>query len=607
MSARLPSLRLALVVALGLAASTCGGGGGGGSPASAPAPTEPDVPEPSAPVVPPAPWPDDAAPAEPLGGVGYEARACGFDLNGNGVRGEPDDCRVCDGTTTDVDANGVEDRVVYVDCNSGGGDGTSTRPYGSIAQAMSSFDSAATDAIQVVCFRGVCEETIVPSVSGAMGTSSLEGFDRARFPFLLVGWDSDGDGSYPPFDLDDDAVLDGSAGIDFAIVNDRAESRLEIAHFTARGFGGGCPSEAGFLQPARGGPAVTHVNVHDVELLDISRGCSAGSGRSVFFLFVEGSPLSFFSVTNVLIADYGGYAVRGSGVGERTLGPYRFDHLTVRPQGPPGGFAHGIKLWDYIDGIDVLQSVFDANPADWQPCASRLDVDGCEPTYAVTAAQCSRGWTIRGNEFRDWKYAIGVQPDAGSAFCRSRDMDGISIDRNVIIADYEPWRFGDVGIRIDAGAGATVLGVDITENQLVTSVGWESCLWSNVGVDAKAQEGLVRILRNTCDGQANRYAALTLGAPDGEGGEAANPQHRYEIRDNLFVDIGTVNVNTGYEVGALVAGGNVYDPEAGFSWAHDAAGEVTQPTLAEWALVSGEDTTSVACSAARIAGEPVCR
>lgn len=611
MSVAAPRVRLILLaVTIATSVAACGGGGGGSTASENPPPVDapsPEVPEPSAPLFPPEPWPDDVPPSAPLGGVGYTARACGFDLNANGIRGEPEDCRVCDGSTTDVNADGVVDRIVYVDCDGRGGDGTPGSPFASITRAMSVLSPPVSDVLQAVCFRGRCAETVVPSVSGAVGTAALEGFERARFPLLLSGWDSDGDGSYPPFDPDDEAVLDGSAGLDFAVVNDQGESRVELAHFTAEAYGADCAEEAGFLRPARGGGAVTHVSVHDVELSGMSGGCPAGSGRSVFFLFVEGSPLSFFSVSNVLVSEYGGYAVRGSGAGRQVLGPYRFDHLTVRPRGPAGGFAHGIKLWDYIDGIEVLQNLFDANPDAWRPCASRVDVAGCEPTYAITAAQCTRGWVIRGNEFRDWKYAIGVQPDAGASFCRDRDMDGILIDQNRILADYEPWRYGDVAIRIDRGEDATVRTVDVTGNEMRTSVGWESCVWSNAGLDAKSQEGMVRILRNTCVGPVNRYAALTVGAPAGEGGEPANPQQRYEVRENLFADIGSVNVNTGYVVDGFVASDNVYDPAAGFSWDHDAAGEVRQPTFDAWSLVSGEEASSLACEASRIAGTAVCR
>ncbi len=571
------------------------------------------LPEPTAPIVVSQPWPDDdsagavSRPDEAT--VGYAPRSCGFDLNANGVRGEPDDCRVCNGSATDVTGDGVDDRLVYVDCTGGRatGDGSPGDPYSTIGRALLSLEAAASGVLQAVCFRGRCAETVVPTRSGAVGASVLEGFEQSRRPVLLAGWDVDGDGAYPPFDADDEAVLDGGGGLDFAVVNEGAKSRLEFAHFTVRDFGRRCRGEGGFLRPALGSGSVTHISVHDVEIVDVNRGCSVERGRAVFHVSVGGARLSFLSVSNVLVADYGGHAVYGSAGGAQILGPYRFDHVTLRPQGLEGEFARGLELRGHVDGIEILQSQFDANPAEWSPCVSAVDVEGCEPTSAIAAGPCSRGWLIRGNEFRDWKHAIAIQPDAGPDHCRARDMDGITISDNAITSDYEPWRFGDVAIRIDAGEAATVLGVDIRDNDMRTSVGWEACVWANVGVDAKAQEGIVRILGNTCVGAVNRHAALTIGAPDGEGGEAINPQHRYEVRGNLFADVGTVNVNTGYEVGALTLADNVYDPGAGFSWSHDAAGEVTQPTLEEWSALSGEASSSIACRARRIAGAAVCR
>ncbi len=81
--------------------------------------------------------------ATPLWAVqGYVARPCGFDLaTRNGERGEAADCQVCDGVTTDVDANGVADVLRYVDCGAGNdssGSGTPGQPFRSIQKAFDS-------------------------------------------------------------------------------------------------------------------------------------------------------------------------------------------------------------------------------------------------------------------------------------------------------------------------------------------------------------------------------------------------------------------------------------------------------------------------------------
>ncbi len=539
-------------------------------------------------------WADEAR--------GYVARACGYDLDADGIVGEAADCRICNGTTTDVNGDGVTDRLRYVDCQAGSdgaGDGTPGNPFRTIRHAMGTLSAPATNQIQAVCFRNTCSETINPSRSGAAGTFQRDGFVFPKHPLVLSGWDSDGDGSYPPHDPDDSAVLDGNAAgaHAFAVLNDPARSRLEIAHFTARDYGKACGSEGGFMKPALGGNAASAVAVHDLELRDINGGCAAASSRAVFLLFMRGSRLSSFSVTNVLLADYGGYAARGSGAGTQTLGPYRFDHLTIRPKGPSSGYAHGIKLWDYIDGVEVLGSVFDAQPAAWNPCPSSVDVSGCEPVYAITAAQCSQGWRIEDNLFLDWKYAIMIQPDAGSSFCQSRDVDDVVIDRNVIRNTWSPWRYGDMGISIRKGDVSTVRNVTITNNFLSSGPGWESCIWSNAGKTSGSQAGTIRIEGNTCEGPINRYAALMIGAPSNEGGEPPVRQQSYVLRNNVIsaVGPGNVNVNTGYGPSGLSANGNVYDPNGVFSWNSDQPGSGDPGGLPGWKQSSSEGAETKAC------------
>lgn len=532
--------------------------------------------------------------------VGHQPRACGYDLDGDRERGEPEDCVVCNGSTTDVNGDGRPDRMVYVDCDveTESGDGSAQNPFGTIARAMESLEAADEGRLQAICFRGTCRESIEPSVSGAEGSYSAERFSHPRFPMLLSGWDADGDGIYPPLDPDDYAVLEGGAGRPFAIENRQGRSRLEFAHFSAIDFGRDCSlGEAGFMKPALGVGEVDHISVHDLELIDINRGCRPTASRAVFLLSLKGARLRHLAIENVLVADYGGYAIRGSGVASDSLGRYRFRNLTMRPSGPDGGFAHGIKLWDHIQRIEVLDSLFDANPWGWNPCPHSLAVPGCEPTYAITAGQCSGRWTIRGNEFRDWKYAISIQPDAGSEFCQDRDIKRVSIRENRITNDYEPWRFGDFGIRIRPGSRVTVRSVDISRNELRSSVGWEACIWSNAGSDVGPSRGAIRISENLCVGPANRYAALTIGAPPGGGSAPDHPHQHYRVRRNVFSDVTGVNVSTEYDVERFEASRNVYDPDATFSWggAPNLPGPGVSDDFAEWLAASGEDPSSVVC------------
>ena len=66
---------------------------------------------------------------------GYISRPCGFDMNRNGVLGEPGDRLVGDGRTRDPDGDGVEEDILYVDARAGSdeaGDGSPTMPYKTI-------------------------------------------------------------------------------------------------------------------------------------------------------------------------------------------------------------------------------------------------------------------------------------------------------------------------------------------------------------------------------------------------------------------------------------------------------------------------------------------
>lgn len=523
------------------------------------------------------PWPDEVARDPALDRVGYARRACGFDRDGNGVPGEPQDCRVCDGRTADVDGNGVEDRLLYVDCDSAGaGDGSPTRPFATIAEAMDVLELPSPDTIQGVCFRGRCRESVTPPQSGALGTMVVDGFERARFPFVLAGWDADGDGAYPPYDEDDLALLDGR-GLSTAVVNDRAASRLELAHFAVEGFGGDDPS---LLDVVPRSAVLSHLLVHDVEVRATSAGCPAPAGPAVR-LFEASSASSFVALSNLEIAAEGD-VVAGHRADPGVLGPYRLENLSVRSRS-----GRAVAIDGTVDGVAVLRSRFEGASSD-EMCA------GVAPPVGIYAGPCSRGWRVQDNDLLDWARAVVVRPDEGEARCRSRDMDGVTILANRIASSRDREGAEEGAVLVDRGSVSTVVRVDVVDNIATTST-WESCFAFNVGSETARQSGLVRVLGNQCRGPIRGQAALTIGAPIHRGDEPAFPQHRYEVRDNRFVGVETVNVNTGYVVDDLRLSGNVYDPDAGFSWAYDDPAFVTHATLDEWARVSGESETSVAC------------
>lgn len=538
---------------------------------------------------------------------GYTARPCGFDLNFNGVSGESADCNACDGVTTDVDGNGVADDQRYVDCNAGADSGACTpgAPCRTLQFALNALGAPAANQIQAVCFRGTCGGSANLSQSGAAGSvtrarsgSEAIAFNYPRYPLILSGWDSDNDGQYPPADAQDVAVLDGnlSGNTTRALSNDGSASNLQVAHFAARDYGLACGSDGGFMKMTGSSGSPARIYVHDLKLTDILRGCANGSNLIVFNFFNQGSLLTYAAIENVEMDGFGSFFVRGTG--NLGSGPYRFEGITAKARGANGDAVAGFKLWNETNGIEIIDSVFDANVATWTPLAS-----GGAPSYAITAAQCTRDWTIRNNLIRDWKQGINVQPYAGgSGFCESRSITDVLIDGNEIRNAYAPWLYGDSGIWIEGGlnATATVQDVTISNNFLSSATGWESCIRSAAGYDAASCSnpiGTITIVGNTCYGDINRHAGLVIGDP--EYGESTCSQDTYDVRNNIFAGMGAgeTAICTTYPVSGWSANNNVYDGNAGNQYAWNASTNNcgNTVTLSAWRSGSGGDANARTC------------
>ena len=102
-------------------------------------------------------------------GKGYVPRPCGFDMNRNGVLGEPADRRVGDGKTKDPDGDGVEEDILYVDAKGGSdetGDGSSAKPFKTIQKALDICDGPEDGAEDIVCISGTFKEALTVKKSG---------------------------------------------------------------------------------------------------------------------------------------------------------------------------------------------------------------------------------------------------------------------------------------------------------------------------------------------------------------------------------------------------------------------------------------------------------
>lgn len=550
---------------------------------------------------------------QPMPGVGYQPRACGFDLDDDGVAGEPEDCRVCDGATADPDGDGVAEDLIYLDSAAGKderGCGTPQKPCATVTYAMTQIaDGAGDGAEDILCLHGTfAEDTLKPGYAGVPGQvtiaaagSQQRAFVRAKDPAMIVGWDRDGDHAYPPFDPDDRAELQG-AGRSRALQLDSKNDDFEIAHLTFAGYGTGTESrDSGFVQfgPSQG--EVERIHFHDLHLIDLNKERVTSSEVSTFDLFPGKALLRHLWVENVWAPRNGGWFARGAGNDSGPdMGPYRFEKISHSARGcdfakcENGAAMTAFHLWGKLSGIEILDSYFDADVKGWEPKPK----GGPQGASFAVVAQCSRDWAIRNNEIKDYKVFVKLQGfiekycDDGNA----RPVDEVRIDRNYFHNDYQPWAAGDVAIYLSEGgedAGETVGSVFITSNLIRSTAGLEACWWLRGGNGAATPPGEIVIAGNTCAIDANRHGALVVG--NVEGPDAPFPRQNVTYVGNLVTGLGGNDFNAvfTYTPARLKLGGNVWDPAGRFSWS-----KMPLDDLAAWQRETGMDAGSRSCAPA---------
>lgn len=299
-------------------------------------------------------------------GRGYEDRACGFDTDDDGIVGEASDCNVCDGVTTDIDGDGQNEDLIYV-CAAGStcagatgndttGDGSPSTPYATIEKAFLSMDGPSIGQEDIVCIGGTFNEYPThEDPQPGKGTVGVDGWYTAETvattnlpwdllkptnPAMIVGWDQDNDGCYPPYDdgsrdtgncgvTGDVAVLDGSA-FDAEVVRVteangfiviRVMDFFEVAHFTIDNyFTSDLDTDlemsypGAFLSEIRVFDlnAADYVYIHDLEIIDWSKGSCKYSSFKVFATPQDVKQLVF---QNSLVKNVGSYYWRGGTTG----------------------------------------------------------------------------------------------------------------------------------------------------------------------------------------------------------------------------------------------------------------------------------------------------
>ncbi len=273
--------------------------------------------------------------------------ANGLDMDDDGRLGQPGkDDLVCDSVGgsfrgnayhEDVDGDGVLEEQIFVD-SSRGEDAPSCGAPGSPCKTIRYAEERVDDGIDdeaepIICARGVFAERMTMPLSGLKTTKTkvqdasrneLAAFFYPKDPAMLLGWDTDDDGIYPPLDPDDEFVLDEQTGFQFAPDPELGGDYWEVAHFRARRSGHQSKANGGFYAQKRHKTAnVSFTYFHDgwLEETNFQKCHSTGNMLWNFFtLRVEFQAAERIRATNVY-----GYVNRG---GARGRG-LRFDQWSV--------------------------------------------------------------------------------------------------------------------------------------------------------------------------------------------------------------------------------------------------------------------------------------
>ncbi len=526
------------------------------------------------------------------GPKGYAARPCGFDMNRNGLVGEADDAHVADGNTTDPDGDTVNEDLIYVDAASGSdttGNGSPGNPYKTAQKALNVADGPGDGAEDIICLAGTFTETLTIRDSGLVGYYVREDFQFPQNPLMIVGWDRDGDGAYPPYDVDDEAVLDGNLfdgnQLALAITTDSKRSYLEIAHLTIRNYGGANYALSGAFKLFHwGGGLQSHVYIHDVEMRAINKAIPDSSARIVCSFW--GGPFTDVAIINNLVDEFSSYFCRGSP--PSGAGRFRFQNNTLKMYGiSSGSFVTGWKLWGLHTDVEILDNVISCNAAAWGPVKHTSGIGVCQGT---------QDWLIRGNVLID--LPITLQPYA-AGYYQGRQLDNIRIDRNVFWSTYDGWDVDRSMINItgqaDANVEESVKNVWITNNFFTTSTGYHTAIKCTGGNGNAPQTGTIHIAGNTMYGP---FDSNTIWGPHHGAGIGITPvadlpykHNSFVIKNNIIANAGGgKNVEVSYAPTNFIANGNIYNPSVPFRW--NTTDHWVTISFAAWQTATGQDANS---------------
>lgn len=563
---------------------------------------------------------------------GYQSRACGFDMNRNGTFGEAADCNVCDGVTTNVDDDAANETQVYVNCDVPANDDTScgepgdpcsTINYALNTRASGKRTTDGTDNV-IVCFKGTCsaEPNNISMPDGDVGTYSdaaegnqVRAWTYPTDPTMVVGWDADNDGSYPPFDTDDTAVMDGT-GLDRAFISDNIPDgthNFEMAHFTASNYGSGAAIKSiGFATLADG---CHNCFFHDLELPNTNKDKPLCSNAQTFNHLIGENVYVYGSITNVSCSECGGYFIRGGHGQVRAAenGPMRVQHVTFTAHPCDNGACpvcnteapqqlaatEFMKVWGHITGIEVLNNRYDMNLNAWIPHEK-------SGVSFVVPNTCSQDWDIIDNDVIDSKIGINFQPDSGG-FCGTtaqRRITPINVTGNRFRWTTNSDKYLNSAIRGFTWSGVkpasyeTVEDLTVTNNFFTSAVDVKTGIFINAGYGTACgggHGGAIVIDSNTIDvhPDSSTWAVIQIG--DADQGAPACPHDNITINNNIVNGITTAgvdNIKTKYAPTTFTSNFNVFDSDGDYEF-----NGTNYTTLAAWVSGQSQDANSTeACT-----------
>ncbi|MCP4204692.1 MAG: discoidin domain-containing protein [bacterium] len=537
-------------------------------------------------------------------------------MNDDGLIGQAGvDDLVCDDTSgtgvqsNDIDGDGQAEDQVYVDCDGAGldfaGCGGPNNPCATITYAFNTRanGTGSGNFEDIVCFRGTCRDVnnLTPAVGGLAGYrtkpqsgSEAKDWQLPTNPAMLIGWDADGDGHYPPFDTDDTAVIDGGPPNNYNrtfVLNAYGanNSYFEMAHFSVVNYGNlNAPgTDTGFIVPNFFGGTGTHIYLHDLELdrINQDRVHAGASDRSTFNMF-GCLNLRYFAAINIKATNIGVYFIRGScGYGPGTGGPFRWQNISYTAHGADNSKTTIAKMWGYNQGLEFLDSVIDGNASAWTPCGS----GGNCASVGFQPAQCTRDWVIRNNELIDLINALHIQAHSSGACegANARSVDDIVFDRNIYRDKSPHWTSQTYAVTFsDGGASASESSEDVTvTNNFFSSDSYGACLYYFGGNNGGPNPGTITFSNNTCHGDPG-FAAIYIDQL------YPFPHQSFDIRNNIFSGHGPfdLNLRTDYAPSNWISDFNVLDADGLYSWNNG-----PQTSLSQWRSNSGGDTSSAEC------------